>query len=233
MTYFNIGDCYFEMAEWDKAIPEFEKALELFNKWETKPYWGAFYYELGISYHRLGLYKKEQKLYRKADRDFPDDPGLLDQHAWLEIALGDSVAAKRYLEKFTTVRREESWSEARIATYNAYIYNMAEMPDKEYEFLRKALSLEPDKPLRMNNLAFFLINTDRDVEEGLKLVDRALEMRPDDYRFLHTKGWGLYKQGKYAEALELLERSWNLRPLYIHPLYLHLEEAKKAAGGHI
>jgi tetratricopeptide (TPR) repeat protein len=230
MTYFNIGDCYFEMAEWEKAIPEFEKALEIFHKWDTKPYWAAFYYELGISYHRSGQYKKEQKLYKKADRDFPDDPGLLDQHAWLELALGDTVSADWYLDRFISVKREESWSEGRIASYLAYVYNMAEMPDSEYAFLSKALSLEPDNPLRMNNLAYFLINTGRNVEEGLVLVNRALEFKPDDYRFLHTEGWGLYKQGKYTEALNQLERSWDLRPLYSHPLYLHLEEAKKAVA---
>jgi len=231
MTYFNIGDCYFEMAEWDKAIPEFEKALEIFNKWGTKPYWAAFYYELGISYHRSGQYKKEMKLYRKADRDFPDDVGLLDQHAWLELAMGDTVAANRYLERFISVRRDESWSEGRIASYLGYVYNVAEMPEKEYEFHRKALTLEPDNPVRVNNLAYFLIDTERNVEEGLKLVERALEMKPDDYRFLHTKGWGLYRQGKYTEAINLLERSWSLRILYSHPIYLHLEEAKKAVSG--
>jgi tetratricopeptide (TPR) repeat protein len=143
------------------------------------------------------------------------------------------VAANRYLERFISVRREESWSEGKIASYLAYVYNVAEMPEMEYEFHRKALSLEPENPVRMNNLAYFLINTDRNVEEGLALIDRALEMKPDDYRFLHTKGWGLFRQGNYTEGLNFLERSWYLKPIYSHPLYLHLEEAKKAAGRQI
>ena len=71
MTWFNIGDCYFELRQFEDAIPEFEKALELFERFGTKPYWGAFYYELGISYHKTGQYKKEKKLYRKAEEDFP------------------------------------------------------------------------------------------------------------------------------------------------------------------
>jgi hypothetical protein len=48
---------------------------------------------------------------------------------------------------------------------------------------------------------------------------------------LDTKGWGLYKQKKYKEALELLEKSWDLKPYYDHELYLHLEAAKKAVAG--
>jgi len=236
LTWFNIGDCYYEMGEDEKAIPEFEKALELFHKWETKPYWGAFYYELGICYHRTGQYKKEKKLYRKADRDFPDDPGLMDQHAWLELALGDTVAANRYIEKWITVRKEEAWSEARIESYLAYVYDMAGMPENTEACLRKALSLEPDNPARMSSLANFLIDRERDVAEGMELVDKALELKPDNYNFLHNKGWGLYKQGKYTEAVELLQKSWDLRmqsSIYNHKAFQHLEKAKAAAAGSV
>ena len=44
-------------------------------------------------------------------------------------------------------------------------------------------------------------------------------------------GWGLYKQGKVKEALEILEKSWDLKPMYNHQLYLHIEEVKKALAG--
>jgi len=47
---------------------------------------------------------------------------------------------------------------------------------------------------------------------------------------LDTKGWGLYKHGKYQEALELLQKSWDLYPVYDHEVNLHLEAAKKAVS---
>ena len=80
----------------------------------------------------------------------------------------------------------------------------------------------------MNNLAWLLIDKDRDVNKGLELADKALEMDPVNYSYLDTKGWGLYKQGKYKEALEILERSWELKPVYDHELFLHLEEVRNA-----
>jgi tetratricopeptide (TPR) repeat protein len=206
----------------------------MFHKWGTKPYWGAFYYELGICYHRTGQYKKEKKLYKKADRDFPDDPELMDQHAWLALTLGDTVTANRYIEKWILVRKEESWSDAQIASYLAYVYDMAGIPEKTEECLRKALSLEPENPARMSSLANFLIDKDRNVEEGLELAEKALEMKPDNYNFLHNKGWGFYKQGKYAEAVEFLQKSWDLRmqnSIYNHKAFQYLEKAKTAAAG--
>ena len=65
----------------------------------------------------------------------------------------------------------------------------------------------------------------------MKLVEKALVLNPDNYEYLDTKGWGLYKQGKYKEASEILQKSWDLRrqyAIYHHKAYLHLEEAKKA-----
>jgi len=41
---------------------------------------------------------------------------------------------------------------------------------------------------------------------------------------------GLYKQGKYEEALKVLEECWNSRVYYQHSIYLHLEAAKKAVA---
>jgi len=69
------------------------------------------------------------------------------------------------------------------------------------------------------------------IEEGLELIEKALESDPERYIYLDTKGWGLYKQGKYEEALEVLEKSWELKPRYNHEIFLHLEEAKKAVAG--
>jgi hypothetical protein len=57
---------------------------------------------------------------------------------------------------------------------------------------------------------------------------------PENYEYLHTRGWGLYKQGMYQEAKDVLLKSWDLRmknAVYNHTAFLHLEEAKKAFAG--
>ena len=86
----------------------------------------------------------------------------------------------------------------------------------------------------MNNLAYFLIDKDRNINKGMELISKALELSPDNYTYLHAKGWGLYKQGKYQEALDILQKSWDLRmknAIYNHEAFLHLEAAKKAVAG--
>ena len=95
IIYYSLGDSYLQMLQYDKAIPEFEKALEIYKKWDIKPLWSANYSVLGIAYHKTGQYKKEKQLYRKAEKDFPDNSDLINQYAWLAITEGDTVTANQ------------------------------------------------------------------------------------------------------------------------------------------
>jgi len=65
----------------------------------------------------------------------------------------------------------------------------------------------------------------------LNLVDKALDLKPDFYWYLDAKGWGLYKQGKYDEALKYIQKCIDLSPPYRHNVHLHPEAAIKAAAG--
>ena len=231
VAYYLLGLAYSKLLQYDKAIPEFEKSLEIFNKRDIKPMWVFSYTALGRAYNETGEYRKEKTLYKKAERDFPDDHRLLYRQAVLALSTGKIKDADKYIEKYRSIRIENSASEAEIATSLSGIYQDAGIMDKAEGYYRQALSLEPESPLRLNNLAWFLIENDKKIDEGMVLIDKALESAPEDYLYLDTKGWGLYKQGKYTEALDLLQKAWTLKPVYDHEVYLHLEAAKKAVAG--
>jgi tetratricopeptide (TPR) repeat protein len=231
--YFNLGSNYIELYQYDKAIPELEKAWEISNKWHSKSQWVYKYTLLGFAYHKTAQYKKEKRLYKKAEQEFPDDPDIISFQVILSITEGDTIAVNRYIEKYISIGENNSWSEALIKTGLASIYYEAGSLDKAEVYYRQALLLEPENPDRLFDLAWFLIDKDRNINEGLQLVNTALKLRPDNYNYLHTKGWGLYKQGKYQEALDILQKSWDLRrekAVYNHEAYLHLEAAKKAVA---
>ena len=241
-NYSNIATFYYQLYQYDKAIPEYEKALEIYNKWDSKPMWVPNYTSLGYAYHKTGQYKKEKKLYRIAERYFPNDPELIYNQVILELTEGDTVAANKDIRKYISVRKGNSWAEADITASLASIYSEADMLDKAEAYYRKAHvmlqdnpgksgSMQINNPYRLNNLTWFLIDKGRNITEGLELADRALILQPDNYLYFDCKGWGLYKQGKYEEALKFLEKSWSLKPVYDHDIYLHLEAAKKAVAG--
>jgi tetratricopeptide (TPR) repeat protein len=233
-TYYSLGYAYSQLYQFDKAIPQYEKALNIYEKIGIKPHWVFDYVQLGEAYDKTGQYKKEKKLYLKAEKDFPENIYLTYQQYLLAAVEGDSVSCKRYMEKGISLARNNSWKDPDIAAQQAIGASFVGQKDKAEGYYREALSLEPDKQSRLNDLAYFLIYTGRNLTEGMELANKALELSPDNYDFLHTKGWGLYKQGKYKEALDTLQRSWELRrrnAVYNHEAFLHLEAAKKAVAG--
>jgi TolB-like protein/Tfp pilus assembly protein PilF len=227
---YDLGNIYIELYQYDKAIPEFNEALGIYEKWGVKPAWIYFYTDLGIAYHKTKQYKKEKNLYKKAEQDFPNDPILIRRQAALSLTEGDTVAANGYIKNYISRSKERSASDALIANNLALTYEEAGILNKAEEYYRQALSSEPENPDRLNTLAYFLIDKDRNITEGMDFINKALGLNPDSYDMLDTKGWGLYKQGKYQEALEFIEKSDSLKPIYSHELYLHLEAAKKAVA---
>ncbi|MCX6328260.1 MAG: hypothetical protein NTZ85_01930 [Bacteroidia bacterium] len=230
LTYYNLGNNYRLLSQWDKVIPLLEKSLNIYKKWGVKPTWVFDYIQLGSAYYKTGQFKKEKKLNKKAERDFPDTPGIISNQAVLSLAEKDTISANRYIEKYKSILKDNASSEAAITTNLAGIYSEAGMLNKAEEYYRQALSFQPDSTLRLNNLAYFLIDNDRNINEGLELTDQALKLKPDNSNSLHIKGWGLYKQNKYKEALKLLVKSDSLKSFYNNSLYLHLEAAKKAVA---
>lgn len=221
---------YVRLQQYDKAVPEAEKALDIYKQWGSRPSTVWFYTALGSLYHKTGEYRKEAKLYKKAESDFPDNIELIPLQAALSLTTGDTSEAKQYIDKFIRISTENLVPEINIKSKLAGIYSEAGFLDKAEYYYRQALSLDPENPGLMNNLAYFLIDNARNVNEGLALIDKALKTDPGNFEYLLTKGWGFYKQGKYQDALEYLQKGDSLKPFYNHEIYLKLEAAKKAAA---
>jgi tetratricopeptide (TPR) repeat protein len=228
-TYYDIGLKYSNIFEYDKAIPEFVKALDIYHKLRMKPWWIYNYTELGYAYHNTKQYKKEKKIYDEAEKDFPNESTLTWRQAILYLTIGDTMQANKYLKKYNTIYKENSWPEAALARNLGWAYTQAGMQDEAEESFRRAVSLEPKNGFWYYYLGLHLIDKDRNIDEGLQMIDKALELLPNyEWLFLDYKGWGIYKQGKYQDALQVLEKSWKLQPYYNHEKFLHLQEVRKA-----
>lgn len=96
---------------------------------------------------------------------------------------------------------------------------------------RKALELKPDQPTVLNYLGYSLLELQTDLEEALALIERAVEQRPDAGHIIDSLGWGLYRLGRYAEAVPHMERAAERLP--IDPVVNdHLGDVYWAVGRH-
>jgi Tfp pilus assembly protein PilF len=228
-----MGEQYLVLGQFNQAVNEFRKNLEMLTKMNPKSKIDWDYSELGLAYHKDGQYKNEKKLYKRAAKNFPESSELIYRQAVLSLTERDTKASNRYIEGYKSILKNDGVSEADITSKLAEMYSEADFQDKAEDAYRSALSLEPENTVRIKNLSYFLVDKERNINEGMAFADAALKSKPDDFEFLQIKGWGLYKKGSLKQALELLQKSWDLRNLYSvydHTAYLHLEEVKKAGS---
>jgi len=78
--------------------------------------------------------------------------------------------------------------------------------------LKRALALAPDQPLVLNYLGYSWIDQGKNLKEGTRLIEKAVQLKPDDGYIVDSLGWAHYKQGHYKEAVRFLERAVEIKP---------------------
>ncbi len=77
---------------------------------------------------------------------------------------------------------------------------------------RKALELYPDQPQVLNYLGYSWVDMNLNLEEGLEMIRRAVDLRPSDGYIVDSLGWAYYRLNRFDEAVTELERAVSLKP---------------------
>jgi tetratricopeptide (TPR) repeat protein len=78
--------------------------------------------------------------------------------------------------------------------------------------LLHALELKPEQPLVLNYLGYSWIDRGENLERGLKMIEKAVELRPEDGYIVDSLGWAHYRLGDYSSAVQYLEKAIELVP---------------------
>ncbi len=78
--------------------------------------------------------------------------------------------------------------------------------------MRKALELQPEQPHVLNYLGYSWIDQGVNLDEGMKMIKRAVEQRPDDGYIVDSLGWAYFRIGNYEDAVKNFERAVDLKP---------------------
>jgi tetratricopeptide (TPR) repeat protein len=78
--------------------------------------------------------------------------------------------------------------------------------------MKKALELFPEQPLVLNYLGYSWVDQGAHLDDGMDMIRRAVEQRPDDGYIVDSLGWAYFRTGNYDEAVKNLERAVELKP---------------------
>ncbi|HEX7270962.1 MAG TPA: tetratricopeptide repeat protein [Casimicrobiaceae bacterium] len=78
--------------------------------------------------------------------------------------------------------------------------------------LRRLIELRPDNAQALNALGYTLVDRTKRAAEGMKLIEQAHALSPDDPFILDSMGWGNYRLGNLEESEKFLRRALAERP---------------------
>jgi len=78
--------------------------------------------------------------------------------------------------------------------------------------LQRAMQLSPDQPLVLNYLGYSWVDQNRNLKQGLSLIEKAVSLKPEDGYIVDSLGWAHYRLGNFKEAAKYLERAVELKP---------------------
>jgi tetratricopeptide (TPR) repeat protein len=96
--------------------------------------------------------------------------------------------------------------------FRGICYERSKQWPKAEADLKKALELFPDQPHVLNYLGYSWIDKGMNLDEGMRMITRAVEQRADDGYIVDSLGWAYYRIGKYDDAVKQLDRAVELKP---------------------
>ena len=197
------------LAESYSGQSEFGRAIELLQAERKKapdsPVIGPL---LAFTAVRAGNYDAAISAYREMLERAPRQPGLY-------LSLAEAYFAKRdYVQAIESLRQACALApkDGRAETLLAAALGQAGRAGEVKVHLERAVQLQPDNPVVLNNMAFYLAENGGDLDEALKLAKRAVQAKKDEPTFSDTLGWVYAKKNMPEAAAQIFSNLIQKQP---------------------
>jgi tetratricopeptide (TPR) repeat protein len=169
--------------------------------------------QLGIDLDALDRTDEAKKHLDKLIASKPDDLDAV-------LALGNIMRERKQYPACTdaygkAVDLQPNPTRANWTTY--YFRGICFERDKKWSNaeadMKKALELYPEQPHVLNYLGYSWIDQGVHLDDGMSMIKRSVEQRPDDGYIVDSLGWAYFRLGNYDEAVKNLERAVELKPV--------------------
>lgn len=123
--------------------------------------------------------------------------------------LKDFVKAKAFLESGKEFVVNNNTLLEQFYSSLGDTYNELENYEASYAAYDKALSLNPDNGVVLNNYAYYLSLRSVNLEKAAEMAKKSVDLDPYNHNNLDTYAWVLYQLGRYDEALEWIKKAYN------------------------
>jgi tetratricopeptide (TPR) repeat protein len=136
---------------------------------------------------------------------FPEQPFIYYVLGAAHNLKGDYLTAVQYLGQGAELAYANKPLQGQFYSYLGDIHHQLDNHAKSDENYRKALEIDPQNVLVLNNFSYFLSLRKEHLNEAERMSRLACQKEPNNPTYLDTFAWVLYQQGKYKEAKNIME----------------------------
>jgi class 3 adenylate cyclase/TolB-like protein len=232
---FFLSESYKSLNMYSESLETIEKIVELNELWEKPLEWTSLYEELCYLY--LSVDRPEDALnVIKSYSEHLNPVNVIGFEAWANFKLGNEEKFSTLIKNFRTEGISAGLPITRIDIKLADIHREIGKLEEAEIFYRSAIKSDPNNPDFIYYLSYFLIDEIGDsssVDEGLIMINNILADNPKNILYLYTHGLGLYKSGRYSEAVDLLKTVNSDYPFYRKEFHDSLVKAQTALSSDI
>src|SRR4029434_4342914 len=206
LALLSLGDLYEAMKKPELANKAYERVLL------NSPLHRYAQIQLALNLDSLDRTDEAKASFEKVIAANPTDLEAI-------MALGNVLRGRKqfaecadvYSKGIDTIGKPEK-SNWVIYHFRGICFERAKQWAKAEADLKMALELFPDQPHVLNYLGYSWIDQGVSLDEGMRMIKRAVEQRDDDGYIVDSLGWAYYRLGNMEEAVKQLERAIELKP---------------------
>lgn len=161
------------------------------------------YVQIGYALFTLEKYELAKPVLENGLTHASDDFRINYTYALVLQRTGNLPLSIKYYEKAA----ELNPNELSIISSLALAYNSNKQYRESNEAYEKALKIDPDNALILNNYAYNLSTRGENLNKALDMVRKAVNKEPGNSSYLDTMGWIFYMMKDYKSAKEYIERA--------------------------
>jgi tetratricopeptide (TPR) repeat protein len=201
------------LADFYEGIKKHDLAIKVYDRIPANsPLWRSAQIQRAMD---LDVLDRTDEAKASLEKLTVEDPSDLEAIS----ALGNVLRSRKqfadcgdtYSKGINTIAKPEraNWT---IFYFRGICYERSKQWPKAELDMKKALELYPDQPLVLNYLGYSWVDQGINLDEGMKMIQRAVEQRADDGYIVDSLGWAYYRIGNYEEAVKHLEQAVELKP---------------------
>ncbi len=201
-----LAELYLQQGDYEKSNTYYSAVSE------TSPFIRIAKLEKATNLSRLE--KKEEavtELKALIERDTSDLTGYLALGSVLARDERYQEAAQVYDDAVNVIGTPQSfhWT---LFYRRGIAYERLKQWDKAEPNFIKSLDLSANQPEVLNYLGYSWIDQGINLDEGVEMIKKAVDLRPRSGFIVDSLGWAYYRLGQYEDAVRELEKAVDLMP---------------------